>query len=319
MLSEVLELKHWQKIQDLFAEIISANLWLINPQGIPLTIVSKICTYCSDVNSSSYASNKLPDCALKAYQTLLQNNELFYQCSHSVSYFLIPIKQGDQPFAFIIGGPFILGKKETNDYYHSVCQQHGFDFENFLDWIRELKTFSHHRINLAVNFLKELACLLPTQKIDLSKTDYAKTSNLLSDSLLEIASGIVGADSGSVLLLNPAKNSFSIRSSRGLSPHVLKKKNIPLSNGIAGWVLENKKAILIGPEHKSIIPKSKLKRSYIKSSMIVPLEFQNKMYGVFCLNSKTENDQFNEDNLSFLNQLGGIAGAALSRSALLKN
>jgi len=315
---ELLDLKHWQKIQDLLAEIIGVNLWFIDAQGIPLFHPSKICTYCSDVNSSSYTSSKLSDCALKAYQILNQKNELFYQCPHSLTYFLVPLKQRVRTLAFIIGGPFILGKKETHEHYKLVCQKLEIDFDHFLDWIRELKSFSHHGINLVVHFLKELSYFIWPVKAEPFQTEgfVKQNADFLANSLLEIASQIVGADSGSVLLVDPAKKSFFIQSSHGLNAQVLKKRTIPFRRGIAGWVVENKKAVLISPQSISVIPKLKLKRPYIKSSMIVPLQFQDRIYGVFCLNSKTENDRFNERNLLFLNHLGKIATAALSRSSL---
>lgn len=302
----VLDLKYWQKIQDLFAEIISANLWLINLQGIPLTNPSKICTCCSELNSSNYSSAQLPECVFKAYQLLIQKNEVLYQCSHSLTYFLIPMKHGDQTFAFVIGGPIILGKKESDKYYKAICQKLGIESENFMDWIRELKVFSLHRINLAINFLREISHFQwPEPRKD-----------FLASSLLEIASQIVGADSGSVLLVDPAKNSFSIQSAHGLDDQIVKKKTVPLKEGVAGWVVEHQKSVLITPQRKSAIPQSILKRPHIKSSMIVPLEFQGQVYGVFCVNSKTDNSRFNEKNLMFLNHLGKIASAALSQSSL---
>ena len=138
--------------------------------------------------------------------------------------------------------------------------------------------------------------------------------NTVAHSLLEIATQIVGADSGSVLLVNRKKKSFLIQSSRGLDTQILKKKNIPFSNGVAEWVVEHKKPLLISSQSEEVVPKSILKRPQIKSSFVVPLEFQDQIYGVFCLNSKTENDRFNEGNLLFLNQLGQIASAALSRT-----
>jgi len=313
-----LNLERWQKIQDLFAGIIGANLLLVNAEGAPLAQPSKVCTYCSDINSSSYTTGKIPDCALKAFQTSQQNQEIMYQCPHSVSYFLVPLKNEKQPGAFIIGGPFLAVKKDTDQDYQQICQNLGIEFESFKDWIRELKLFSHSGVNLVVKFLKELGHFLFSEQdlADKASADQIKARpEILANSLLEIASQIVGADSGSVLLIDSANESFSIQSSRGLSEEILKKK-IPLNDGVAGWVVAHKKGVLIGPDIKSIVPKSKLNRPAIKSSMIVPLKCQDQILGVFCLNSKDANERFNQTNLSFLNQLGQIASTGFSGSGL---
>ncbi len=320
------DLKHWQKIQNLFAEIIGANLWPVNIQGTPLAAPSKICTYCSDLHSSSYTSTRLTECALKAFQAASQQNETLYQCQHLATYFMVPVKFRTETPAFIIGGPLLLGKRETKKRYQHLCRKLQVDSETFFDWITELRIYSHHGINLIINFLKELNHLFLSEKNEQlhsahshpepSGSSLEQYAYFLANSLLELASQMVGADSGSVLLVDPSKKSFFIQSSRGLNQKILKKKILPLKESVAGWVFSNKKAILIGPQSELQVPQSILKRPYIKSSMILPLQFQDRVYGVFCLNSKTENDRFNEGSLSFLNRLGNLASAALARSVL---
>ena len=316
---KLLDLNHWQKIQDLFAEIIGANLWLINLQGIPLTNLSKIYTCCSDLNATNYSSGKLSECALKAYECFSQKKDAFYQCVHSLTYFFVPMKSAEEAFACVLGGPVILGKRESDERYKSICQKLKIDFDHFLDWIQELKIFSHHRANLAINFLNEISHFPWPEKMlhaqfDRSARTPEQQADFLADSLLEIATQIVAADSGSVLLVDSANESFSIQSSHGLNVPVSREIVMPLKDGVAGWVVEHKQAVLIGPQNKTSIPESKLKRPQIKSSMIIPLEFQDRVYGVFCVNSNTENHRFNEQNLVFLNHLGKVASAALSGS-----
>ena len=96
----------------------------------------------------------------------------------------------------------------------------------------------------------------------------------------------------------------------------MKKKRISLESGVAGWVASRNKPVLIGsdlPHMKGDIPKAKLKRPQIKSSIVVPLKYQKKVLGVFCLNAKSQNKRFNQDNLVLLDQLGKLASVALSR------
>ena len=227
-------------------------------------------------------------------------------------------------------GPVIVGRRETDDVYHSLCEKQNLDEEIFLSRIREIRLFSQSGIRAMTDFLKELTrhfVRLTRQKQELERLVpgfltsqkhaenffSAAYSNILTNYLLEIASGVVHADSGSVLLVNPNAKSFSIKSALGLRSEILKKGQIPIHKGVAGWVVEQRKAVLIDQDFQTDVLKTKLKRPKIKSSIIVPLEFEKKVFGVFCLNAKSSNKRFNKDNLILLDQLGKLASVALSR------
>ncbi len=329
---QLLDLKHWQKIQDLFAEIIGANLWLIEPSGIRLTTPSKISGSCSDFSQSKTSPKTTPvDCVLKTFQNWTQHNETTYRCPHSLNYFSLPIRCNNETISLIVIGPVLVGKKETEKTYTALCEKLDIDSEIFLDRIREIKMFSHNGIKIVLDFLRELTQhliqlsyhraelerLVPGFLSSQKEGDVfvsATYASLLANCLLEIASQVVHADSGSVMLVDQDQKNFSIRSAHGIKPEILKQRRLPLHAGVAGWVAAKRKALLIGPaETKKEIPKEKLKRPQIKSSMIVPLEFKRKVLGVFCLNAKSANKRFNQNNLILLDQLGKLASVALAR------
>jgi putative methionine-R-sulfoxide reductase with GAF domain len=328
---ELFDLKQWQKIQDLFAEIIGANLWLIEPQGSSLTtptIVTVPCAAIAQVRSSPKASFR--DCAFKAVQHAIQHQEASYKCPHLLTYYSIPIKPDTETVMVIAVGPVVVGRRETADVYESVCQKHELNVERFLSRVREVRLFSHGNINVIIMFLREMTQhfgRLARQKRELKQltpdilagqnrlqslfsTAYL---NLLGEYLLEIASEAVKADSASVLLVNSDEKSFYIQSARGLRAEFVKKNQIPMSQSVAGWVVKRKKAVLIDRDLKMEIPKTKLTRHKIKSSIVVPIQFERKVFGVFCLNAKSSNHRFNKENLLLLSRLGQLTGVALSR------
>ncbi|MBI4000034.1 MAG: PocR ligand-binding domain-containing protein [Candidatus Omnitrophica bacterium] len=327
---QLLDLKQWQKIQDLFAEIVGANLWLLEPQGSSLTNPSQISCSCSDLNSyQKLRKTAQVDCVFKAFQHWVQTKEITFSCPHRLSYLISPIRYNETTVGAILVGPVLVGKRERESAYHAVCERESIHFDLFLDRIREIKVFSHNGIRVVIDFLQELTqhlLKLSYHRAELERLvpGFLETQksgdgffsatyvNLLVNYLLDIASEVVHADSGSVLLLDENRKSFSIKLAKGIRPEILRKR-LPLNEGVAGWVASQKRAVLIGSETSDKIPKARLKRPQIKSSMVVPLEFDQKMLGVFCLNAKSANKRFNRNNLQLLGQLGKLASVALAR------
>ena len=328
---ELLDLKQWQKIQDLFSEIIGANLWLIEPSGTFLSDPSKVNPFCREVSPTKKPPGAVqPNCVLKAFQNWLQSKEESFQCPHRFSFFALPIDlRNGKTLAVVTVGPLLMGKREDEKVYREMCVKEKIDFHAFMEQVREMRVFSHIGVRVVIEFLKELSqylIRLAYQKEELERlipgflgaqkgeSLFSVTySSLLANYLLEIASEVVRADSGSVLLVDENQENLTIRSARGIPASILKKRHVPLGSGVAGWVLARKKPVLIGPGAAGLVPKDKLKRPQIKSSIVVPLEFKKKALGVFCVNSKAANKQFNQENLVLLDQLGKLASVALAR------
>lgn len=286
------DLNQWQKIQNLFAEIIGANLWLMDVRRNCLTQPTKINTCCCDL-ISSYASIHPTDCVLKAQQN---SNRLIYRCPHFLNFFAVPVQHHSDSVAFIVCGPFILGKREQDSVYKNIARQHDIDTLVFLDWIREIKIFSQRGFNLVVNFLTELSHGLLTSK---------SQSHFTLKTIFEVVRQMVDADSGSVLMFHPRQNELHIQFSYGLNPAIVKKEKLP-NDGVASWVIAKKEAVLIHEQKTQKIPPDQLKRPEIKSSMVVPIQKDNQVLGVICLNSNSLNSRFNENNISRVQDLGRL-------------
>ena len=328
---KLLDLKQWHKIQDLFAEIIGANLNLINPQGKSLAPSSRVSPSCFDLeHPKAGPSFSLTDCERGALRFWSSRKGDTYRCPHGLSFFTLPIRHARETVALITVGPLVVGKRESERACRILCRKQGIHFNPFMDRVREIRLFSQNGIRVVIDFLRELTehlvrltyqrgefeRLVPgflTAQKEGQNFFSATYSNLLTQYLLEIASQVVQADSGSVLLLDSEEKGFWIKSALGIRPEVLKKRHVPLRTSVAGLVVARRKPMLISSKTANGIPKTKLKRPHIKSSMVVPLEFEKRILGVFCLNAKSQNKRFNPNNLVLLDQLGKLAGVALSR------
>ncbi len=292
----LLDLNQWQKIQNLFAEIIGTNLWLLDPKGNCLIHPSKVNTCCCDLISTSYASLQPTECVSKAYENWVKKKGTVYKCSHLLNFFVLALESEDQEIAYIVSGPIILGKREPDAVYRKIAHQNQIEVKEFLDWIREIKILSQHSFNLIINFLTEIS-----NSFIKSKTQM----NHMLATIFEAARQAVGADSGSVLIFHPEQNELIIHSSYGLKSEILKKEKLP-NDGIASWVIARNEAVLINESGSRNIPQDQLKRPEIKSSMIVPIQKDNQVLGVICLNSSLANERFNENSVLMVRQLSRL-------------
>jgi GAF domain-containing protein len=135
----------------------------------------------------------------------------------------------------------------------------------------------------------------------------------LAHSLLDIALGLVEGDSGSVLFLDENEKYFYIKTARGIPADIVETARIPYRKGVVGWVAGRGKPTLVQKEVTDSVLKKRLRRPEIRSSIVIPMAFQSRILGIFCVNAKSENKQFNQNNLLLLDQLGKLASIAFAR------
>ena len=322
--------KRWQKIQDLFAKIIGANITGFDASGNFFGQPSRVTGLCLEMGNLPSAEAKQNDCATQTVREL-DVEEKPFRCPHGFHYSFLRIRLRKQAVGSLVIGPIQVGKREGDEILREMCISLGMDAESFLDRAREVKVFSYTGIHTVMDFLREIAesfvrhasqreewrRLVPRLILRSHKTEqFFSTVRIteLTHSLMEVASAVVGADSGSVLLSDPKKNAFTIKASRGIRKEIVENTRVSLKEGVAGWVLSKGRPFLIHKDVKDSVPQSRLNRSEIYSSMIVPIAFRGKTLGAVCLNSTDKNDKFNEDNLSLLDQLSQLAGIALERA-----
>ncbi len=327
-----LDLKRWQKIQDLFSKIIRANVSFFDSHGNYLVSPSKVTSFCSDLVLTP-SGERIPsvDCVIKALQAF-DVEKKSYHCSHRLSFYSVDASLGSEVFGILVIGPLMVGKREDEKLYRKMCEDVGCDPENFLDGIREIRVFSQTDIHLMCSFLEEILkyfLRLNYQQVELERLMPGFLSRLkqkeklfaalrehedseLVHSLLDVALRIVDGDSGSVLFFDQKEKCFHIKTARGISPEVLTQGSIPSRGGIAGWVAKQRRPMLIQKEVEAPFLRGRLNRPEIHSSIVVPMQYLDQTLGVFCVNAQSDNKKFNEDNLVLLDQLGKLASIAFS-------
>lgn len=145
--------------------------------------------------------------------------------------------------------------------------------------------------------------------------------DLALNQTLALLNETVGAEQGTVMLLNPDDNLLHYRAGYG---YLSKEKNrdsdftLKIGEGLAGWVLENRDAILINDldqDERWVPRKDDLQRH--RSAVAAPLMVGEDVIGVLLVfNRKT--DFFNPEQLTLINVIAGQVAVAINNANLYK-
>ncbi|RMG57791.1 MAG: GAF domain-containing protein, partial [Deltaproteobacteria bacterium] len=120
------------------------------------------------------------------------------------------------------------------------------------------------------------------------------TSDL--DTLLKViidqAVELLGATSGSVILVDRKTDTLHIRAARGLPEGVDEAVKLKLGEGITGWVAKEGRPVLVGDVTKD--ERYVMVHEDIRSEMAVPLKWGREVFGVLNLDH-TETNAFREE------------------------
>lgn len=154
---ELLDLKRWKKLQELLAELIGANVSILDSFGSFLTPPTQTTPFCSDfVQPLDAAPSSEPPCCVKACQHFQEQHEELYVCSHGLGYASTEIQKDKNQLGLLVMGPLLVGGRAKEEAFRKRCEKQKIDPEVFCDRIREITVFSHRRIRLLINFFKTL-------------------------------------------------------------------------------------------------------------------------------------------------------------------
>ena len=128
--------------------------------------------------------------------------------------------------------------------------------------------------------------------------------------VVEAAVYVVGAEEGSLMLLDEERGELYIRASKNLDSKAQSMRK-RVTDSLAGKVLQSKRAIAIGAD-------SQWKRTHtallVKSLIYVPLILQNKAIGVLGVTNRLKATSFDSNDTRALSALGGYATIAINNA-----
>lgn len=134
----------------------------------------------------------------------------------------------------------------------------------------------------------------------------------LLEQIITIATGVIGAKAGSVMLIDTDINHLKIKASIGIDHDLASKVSLPLGSSIAGTVAQSGEPVMIDDIEKDPEFKRKAKTTYeSKSVLSVPLIIKGEVIGVINLTDKHGDEKFSEHDLKLLTTLASQAAIAI--------
>jgi sigma-B regulation protein RsbU (phosphoserine phosphatase) len=153
----------------------------------------------------------------------------------------------------------------------------------------------------------ETETLLEVEKSLSSTLDLNRLLELILDSLLKV----VRYDAVAIFLVDREKQEIEHIKARGYDPALEPDLQLKIGEGLAGWAAKTRESV--------IVPNVKEDSRYIEarvetlSGMVVPIVSQNRIIGVFSLESD-ESNAYTHDDLEFLEAFASLAAISLERA-----
>ena len=148
----------------------------------------------------------------------------------------------------------------------------------------------------------------------------SSTENIDSflDLILETTVSALAAKSGLLLISEEGKNELIVKSSFGLAASAYSRnQRIPMEQEVVGWVVKQKKPLLIPRLHKVTTAKLGDADLIFEPPLIcTPLVFQNRIVGAISVSGKEREDNFQEDELLILSNLASQIALAIENEKL---
>jgi len=157
---------------------------------------------------------------------------------------------------------------------------------------------------------KKIAAILEISRA-LSEEHHA---SVLFQLIVDRATELMGASSGSVILIDKESGILRIEAEQGLGESVKEAMRLPVGQGITGWVAREGRPVLV-PDVRTD-PRYVEANPNVRSEMAVPIKWGNKIVGVLNLDHY-EAGAFAEEDLELLDAFGNAAAVALKNAHVL--
>ena len=150
----------------------------------------------------------------------------------------------------------------------------------------------------------------------LINSQYRDVRVLLSR-IMESAERLIGSEASSLLLVDSGTGQLYFEIALGDKGEDVKKYTLEMGEGIAGWVAQNDRSLVVNdaendPRHFSVIGDDTGYRT--RNLIAVPLRAKDEVIGVLEVINKSDNQSFDDKDLRFLEVLADQASIALQNA-----
>jgi Nif-specific regulatory protein len=141
--------------------------------------------------------------------------------------------------------------------------------------------------------------------------------NLLLTHIVESAMQLCGGDASSLMLTDEEKKALYFEVALGSHGNEVKRFKIKMGEGIAGWVAQNNKSIMVNDvesDSRHLRTISKQVGYPVQTMLAVPMRVRDKCIGVVEVINKGPEKYFTEEDLEWLEIFAGQAALAVSNA-----
>lgn len=310
---ELVDINEWQKVQETFSKIINISLRTMDSEGKPLTSPSRQPRLCKELfKDTTYGTDVCGPClpTFLGGKAVIDKN-LSFICPPGFHNFITPLRiNHHKVLAYIVLGPVILIMRRPKEQYRQLAEELDVNLEDLWQEILEIRVISFHRVQSLVELIKsvgEYILVLAYNNLTMGKKVVKTASRNIGELLnllLNLAMQVSGADIGSIMFLEKNRDELTIRASQGLADDVVRKTRVKLGEGVCGIAAKERKSILIDEALSDNRIRKYLYRPYLKSSMVLPIQADEKVFGILNLGAlEASSVRFNTDNIESMNNL----------------
>lgn len=136
------------------------------------------------------------------------------------------------------------------------------------------------------------------------------------------AERLLDCEASSIMLLDDTKKFLYFKIATGKKGSALKKMTIPIGNGIAGWVAQNRQPLIVNdtkndPRFAKMFDKSSGFQT--RQLIAVPMITRGELVGVSEVLNRRGNRPFSETDLGLLTSLSNLASVAITNTKLIQD
>ncbi len=151
---------------------------------------------------------------------------------------------------------------------------------------------------------------------NLINTDYTDVKTLLTR-IIESATKLTEGEASSLILVNPENNKLYFEIALGSKGRDVKKFSLKMGEGIAGWVAQNNKSLIVNDVERDrrFFSDISKKIGFPTSSILaVPMRVKDKCVGVIEIINKKGGKKFNDEDLWWLEIFSNQAAIAIQNA-----
>lgn len=328
-LIDVINPEDWRSIQESLSEALEVTLRTLSSDGNILSETTRNPRISSDILSKISDGSSCARYLIgkKIEEVKDVESEVDIKCPFGLDIFIIPIRGiGNRIVAYVVLGPIILKGRKSISEYSRDAEQYGLRLEDLMDALIEINVFSYNKVRAIVSVIqsvfsriaqagyhkKRLGEIAP-EVIELDPAFSRYYEERILTALLDACTLALSADSGSVMILDKATDMLYIKAASKLDQDIVKRTRVRMGEGIAGMAAATAKSIILPKDEYKRQLSGKMKRSDIKSSMIVPFGKGNNsdVYGVLNINVARKGEEFSDRDISLIKELVHMAEIAL--------